>query len=112
MRVANISRVFHGYLISSHKPVFIGLNYRCAGVTPQTERVILSTVVGYWPPAWEQQSNNHWSRIGCHNNFDKAKDALRVRGQFWNKMLMLFYLNVFYLPLLKDFVGLTNCGMR
>ena len=22
----------------------------------------------------------YWSRIACHNNFDKAKDALRVRG--------------------------------
>ena len=29
VRVASISRVFHEYLISSHKPVFIGLNYRC-----------------------------------------------------------------------------------
>ena len=41
------------------------------------------------------------SRIGCHNNFMKAKDVLsRVEGQFWNMMLM-FYLNVFYLPTLK-----------
>ena len=46
------------------------------------------------------------SRIGCHNNFVKGKDAFsRVRGRFWNTMLMMFYLNVFYLPTLKDVVG-------
>ena len=46
------------------------------------------------------------SRIGCHSNFVKAKDAFsRVRGRFWNTMLMMFYLNVFYLPTLKDVVG-------
>ena len=46
------------------------------------------------------------SRIGCHNNFVKAKDAFsRVRGTFWNTMLMMFYFNVFYLPTLKDIVG-------
>ena len=46
------------------------------------------------------------SRIGCYNNFVKAKDAFsRVRGRFWNTMLMMFYLNVFYLPTLKDVVG-------
>ena len=40
------------------------------------------------------------------NNFVKAKDAfLRVRGRFWNMMLTMFYLNVFYLPTLKDVVG-------
>ena len=39
------------------------------------------------------------SRIGCPNNFVKAKDA------FSNTMLMMFYLNVFYLPTLKDVVG-------
>ena len=27
-------------------------------------------------------------------------------------IVMLFYLNVFYLPTLKDFVGLLSCGMR
>ena len=37
------------------------------------------------------------SRIGCHNNFVKAKDSFsRVRGRFWNMMLMMFYSNVFY----------------
>ena len=46
------------------------------------------------------------SRIGCHNNFVKAKDAFSgVRGRFWNTMLMMFYLNVFYLPTLKHVVG-------
>ena len=46
------------------------------------------------------------SRIGSHNNFVKAKDVLsRVRGRFWNMMLMMFYLNVFYLPTLKQVVG-------
>jgi len=46
------------------------------------------------------------SGIGCHNNFVKAKDvSSRVRGRFWNTMLMMFYLNVFYLPALKDVVG-------
>ena len=46
------------------------------------------------------------SRIGCHNNFVKVKDAFSgVRGRFWNTMLMMFYLNVFYLPTLKQVVG-------
>ena len=48
------------------------------------------------------------SGIGCHNNFVKAKDAFsRVRGGFWNMMLMMFYLhlNVYYLPTLIDVVG-------
>ena len=44
--------------------------------------------------------------VGCHNNFVKAKDAFsRVRGRFWNMMLMMFYLNVFSLSTLKDIVG-------
>jgi len=46
------------------------------------------------------------SRIGCHNNFVKAKDlSSLVPGRFWNTMLMMFYLTVFYLPTLKDVVG-------
>ena len=46
------------------------------------------------------------SRIGCHNNFAKAKDAFsRVRGRFLNTKLMMFDLNVFYLPTLKRVVG-------
>ena len=48
----------------------------------------------------------HRSRISCHNSFVKAKDELsRVQGRFWNVMLMMFYLNVFYLPTLKQVVG-------
>ena len=46
------------------------------------------------------------SRIGCHNNFVKAKDESScVRGRFWNMMLMMVYLHVFYLPALKQVVG-------
>ena len=42
------------------------------------------------------------SRIGSHDNFVKTKLVLsRMREQFWNVMLMMFYLNVFYLPTLK-----------
>ena len=55
-----------------------------------------------------QHGNNNRTITGqgsAVNDFDKAKDALRVRGRFWDMMLMMFYLNVFYLPTLKDFVG-------
>ena len=46
------------------------------------------------------------SRIGSHDNFVKTKLVLsRMREQFWNVMLMMFYLNVFYLPTLKQVVG-------
>ncbi|CAH3030882.1 unnamed protein product [Porites evermanni] len=46
------------------------------------------------------------SRISCHNNFVKAKDAFSlVRGRFRNMILTMFYLNVFYLPTLKQVVG-------
>ena len=46
------------------------------------------------------------SRIGYHNNFVKVKDAFSgVRGRFWNTLLMVFYLNMFYLPTLKQVVG-------
>ena len=45
------------------------------------------------------------SRIGSHDNFVKTKDAsLRFKDRFWNIMLMTFYLNVFYLPTLKQVV--------
>jgi len=38
--------------------------------------------------------------------FFKAKDAFSlVRGRFWNTIVMMFYLNVFYLPTLKDVVA-------
>ena len=43
------------------------------------------------------------SRIGSHDNFVKTKDALsRFKDRFWNIMLMMFYMNVFYLPTLKS----------
>ena len=45
------------------------------------------------------------SRIGFLNNFAKAKDALsRFKDQFWNMMLTMFYLHVFYMPKLKQVV--------
>ena len=45
------------------------------------------------------------SRIGPHDNFVKTKDASsRFKDRFWNIMLMTFYLNVFYLPTLKQVV--------
>ena len=45
------------------------------------------------------------SRIGSHDNFVKTKDALlHFKDRFWNVMLMMFYLNVFYLPTLKQVV--------
>ena len=38
------------------------------------------------------------SRIGKHDNFLKSKDALsHFKDRFWNIMLMMFYMNVFYL---------------
>ena len=53
-----------------------------------------------------------YRRIGCHDNFVKAKDASsRVRDRSWN---MTFYLNVFfiYLPTIKDVVRyITSSGM-
>ena len=46
------------------------------------------------------------SRIGSHDNFVKTKDLLaRLKDRFWNTMLMMFYLSVFYLPTLKLVVG-------
>jgi len=45
-------------------------------------------------------------RIAFHDNFMKTKDALaRFKDRFWNIMLMMFYLRVFYLPTLKLVVG-------
>ena len=45
------------------------------------------------------------SRIGSHDNFVKTKDASsHFKDRFWNVMLMMFYLNVFYLPTLKQVV--------
>ena len=46
------------------------------------------------------------ARIGSHDNFVKTKDILsRFKDHFWSLMLMMFYLNVFYLPVLKQVVG-------
>ena len=46
------------------------------------------------------------SRIGSHDNFVKTKDILtRFEDLFWSLMLMMIYLNVFYLPVLKQVVG-------
>ena len=45
------------------------------------------------------------SRIGSHDNFVKTTDASsRFKDGFWNTMLMMFYLNLFYLPTLKQVV--------
>ena len=85
-------------------------------VTPQTKRVIVLAKILALNKSLALLSlaasmgttikQSYRSGIGCHNNFDKAKNAfLRVRGRFWNMMLMMFYLNVFYLPTLKDAVG-------
>ena len=42
------------------------------------------------------------SRIGSHDGSVKAKEAsARLQGKFCNQMLMMFDLNVFYLPCLK-----------
>ena len=46
------------------------------------------------------------SRIGTYDNFLKTKDAsLGFKDRYWNIMLMMFYLSVFYLPTLKQVVG-------
>ena len=46
------------------------------------------------------------SRFGSHDNFVKAKDvSARLKDRFWNTVLMMFYLSVFYLPTLKLVVG-------
>ena len=46
------------------------------------------------------------SRIGSHDNFLKTKDTLsRCKDHFLSLMFMMFYLNVFYLPVLKQVVG-------
>ena len=43
------------------------------------------------------------ARIGSHANFIKQKEiASRLEGNFWN-MMLIFYMNVFYLPTLKRF---------
>ena len=42
------------------------------------------------------------ARIGSHANFIKHRELeSRLKNEFWNTMLMLFYMNIFYLPTLK-----------
>nr|XP_058964125.1 uncharacterized protein LOC131790893 [Pocillopora verrucosa] len=46
------------------------------------------------------------SSNGSHDNFVKTKDILsRFNDHFWSLMFVMFYLNVFYLPVLKQVVG-------
>lgn len=46
------------------------------------------------------------SRIGIHDSFVKTKAVLsRLIGRFWNITFMMLYLNVFYLPTLKQVLG-------
>jgi hypothetical protein len=43
------------------------------------------------------------ARVGSHVNFLREREvARRLKGAFWNTMFMLSYLNVFYLPILKQ----------
>ena len=45
------------------------------------------------------------SSIGSHDNFVKTKDILsRFNDHCWSLMFVMFYLNVFYLPVLKQVV--------
>ena len=42
------------------------------------------------------------ARIGSHANFVKHRELKsHLKNDFWNTMLMLFYMNVFYFPTLK-----------
>ena len=46
------------------------------------------------------------SRIGSHDYFVKIKDTLsRCKDHFLSLMFMVFYLNVFYLPVWEQVVG-------
>ncbi len=49
------------------------------------------------------------SRIGSHHNFTQGRIAMsQLKGKFWNQMLIMFYLKVFYLPCLKNLVSKTE----
>ena len=49
------------------------------------------------------------SRIGSHHNFTQGRLAVsRLKGKFWNQMLIMFYLKIFYLPCLKNLVTKTE----
>ena len=102
--------------LTSHKvsqtSIYMCLNYRCGGHLKLEDLLysqkyshsirvlhycclVLAANVG-------ATIEQYRSRIGCHNNFAKAKDAFsRVRDRFWN----MFYLHVFYLPTVKDVFG-------
>ena len=42
------------------------------------------------------------ARIGSHGNFVEHRELNSLlKNDFWNTMLMLFYMNAFYLPTLK-----------
>jgi hypothetical protein len=44
-------------------------------------------------------------RIGSHNNFVQARQSMKqIKAIFWNHMLVMFYLEIFYLPCLKNLV--------
>ena len=93
----SISQVFH-------KPVFIGLNCRY-GLHLKLKELLHYCCLSL-ASSMGTTIEQYWSGIGCHNYFVKAKDNFScVRGQFWNMMLMMFYLNVFSLPTLKDVAG-------
>jgi hypothetical protein len=48
---------------------------------------------------------NYRIRIGSHDNFVQARKSMfQLKDKFWNQMLMMFYLKVFYLPCLKNLV--------
>ena len=43
------------------------------------------------------------ARVGIHVNILRQREMARhLTGNLWNTMLLLFYLNVFYLPTLKE----------
>ena len=47
------------------------------------------------------------SRTGSHDNFVKTKDiSSRFKDRFWSLMLLMFHLNVFHLPVLKQLVSI------
>jgi hypothetical protein len=51
------------------------------------------------------------SRIGSHHNYTQARMLMsRLKGkfEFWNQVLMMFCLRVFYLPCLKNLVTKTE----
>jgi hypothetical protein len=49
------------------------------------------------------------SRIGSHHNFTQGRMLMsRLKGKFWNQMLMMFCLRVFYLPCLKNLMTKTE----